>query len=114
MLYEMVELEEGVLVQFLAVQVLRWDWNLMGKPTHGFVQVDPETTHEDLVHLKRIAQRVRGELARAKPGSAVWEAMRFILSSPIEKAQEEPTWESAGRDHEDHPVHNRTYGATDG
>ena len=78
MLHKTVELEDGTPMQF---HTPRWE-------------VDPETTHEDLARLKRIAQRVREELERAKPGSAVWEALRFILSSPIEKAQEEPTWES--------------------
>ena len=94
MLYERVE-ERNTSVQFLAVHVLCWD-ETMGSPTCGFIVVDSETTREDLTHLKRIAQRVREELARAKPGSVVWEVLRFILSSPVEKAQEEPTWESRG------------------
>lgn len=105
MLYKIVELEEGAPVQFLAVYVLGWDSNSMGEPTCGFVELDPETTHEDLIHLRHIAQCVREELARASPGSPVWQALRFILSSPIEKTQEELTWESS-HDHVDHSEPN--------
>ena len=114
MLYEMVEPEEGTLVQFLAVQVLHWDWSLMGKPTHGFIQIDPETTHEDLIHLKRIAQRAREELARAKADSTLWEALRFILSAPVETTDDEgPTWESDYWGYVDYPEPDQTYGAAD-
>lgn len=40
-LYEMVELEDGVEVQFVGVHVLRWqkEW---GEPQVGFVEYDPE------------------------------------------------------------------------
>jgi hypothetical protein len=76
-----------------------WEVEMTGLRAR-FVKVNPETTHEDLVHLKRIAQRAREELERAKPGSAVWEALRFILSPPIKPIKgteivgKEPTWES--------------------
>ena len=116
MLYEMVELEEGVSVQFLAVHALRWYTESMVKPTCGFIELDPETTHEDLVRLKHIAQRAREELARAKPGSTLWEALRFILSPPIKGTEiigKEPTWESAGRGYVDYPEPDQTYGAAD-
>jgi hypothetical protein len=62
MLHETVELEDGTLIQSYTPC---WD---------------TEITHEELVHLKRIAQRARGALTRAKPGSAVWQVLRFILS----------------------------------
>ena len=102
MLYETVELEDGTLAKFCTPC---WD-----------TEVDPETTHEDLVYLKRIAQHVREELARAKPGSAVWEAMSFTLSLPIkgteERTEKEPTWE-APSNHIDYPEPDQAYGAAD-
>lgn len=103
LLYKRVELEEGVPVQFLAVHVLRWDPKLMGKSTHGFIELDPETTQDDLAQLRHIAQCAREELARAKVGSSVWQALRFILTPPAARAKkDEPTWESL-RNYIDYP-----------
>lgn len=119
MLYERIELGEGTpaQLQFLAVHVLCWDLELMGEPTWGFIAIDPRTTRDELTRLREIAQRAREGLTHAKAGSAVWEALRFILSPPVkatETTDEEPTWESLGQTYIDYPEPDQTYGAADG
>lgn len=72
---------------------------------------------DELTRLRGIAQRARKELARAKPGSTLWEALRFILSPPIKGTEivgKAPTWESLGRGYVDHPEPDQTYGCNDG
>jgi len=58
-LYKMVELKEGVLVQYVGVYVLRWqkEW---GEPTVGFVEVDETKTDEEKEVVRDGTQNVIG------------------------------------------------------
>ena len=114
-MYERVEPKGCAKMQFLAIHTLCWDSELMGEPTDGFVAIDPGTTHDDLTQLREIAHRTREELARAKAGSTLWEALRFILSAPVETTDDDegPAWESDYWGYTDYPEPDQTYGAAD-
>src|SRR3990172_9491654 len=40
MYYKRIEMRDGEPVQFLGVYATRWDWQEMGEPTVGFIEVE--------------------------------------------------------------------------
>jgi len=59
MCYEIVELEEGTPVVWLAVHTLRWNWQEWGEPKVGLVDCDCHTKVEELeAHCKLLEEQL--------------------------------------------------------